>query len=76
MLLAVTMLPFATGMFNWLYLLGAVVLGAGFIYWALVMLLTDRPTAAMDTFKYSIIYLMALFIIMLLDHYLLPVTNF
>jgi|TARA_B110000116_G_scaffold91917_1_gene80109 protoheme IX farnesyltransferase len=76
MLLAVTMLPFATGMFNWLYLLGAVVLGAGFIYWALVMLLTDRPTAAMDTFKYSIVYLMALFIIMLLDHYFLPVTNF
>lgn len=75
-LLAVTMLPFATGMFNWLYLLGAVVFGGGFIFWAIVMLVTDRPSAAMDTFKYSIIYLMALFMIMLLDHYLLPVTNF
>lgn len=75
-LLAVTLLPYATGMFNWLYLLGALVLGGGFIYWALVMLFTDRPTAAMDTFKYSIIYLMALFVVMLLDHYLLPVTNF
>lgn len=72
---AVTLLPYATGMLNWLYLLGAVVLGLGFIYWALVMLLTDRKTAGMDTFKYSIIYLMALFIIMLLDHYLLPLQG-
>lgn len=70
---AVTLLPYATGMLNWLYLLGAVVLGLGFIYWSLVMLLTDRPSAGMDTFKYSIVYLMALFVIMLLDHYLLPV---
>ncbi|MGQ9424847.1 heme o synthase [Gilvimarinus sp. F26214L] len=70
---AVTLLPYATGMLNWLYLLGAVVLGLGFIYWSLVMLLTERPSAGMDTFKYSIVYLMVLFVIMLLDHYLLPV---
>lgn len=75
-LLAVTMLPFATGMLNWLYLAGAVVLGLGFIYWALVMLLTKRENAGMDTFRYSIVYLMALFIIMLVDHYLLPVQGF
>ncbi len=74
-LLAVTLLPFATGMLNWLYVLGAMVLNAGFIYWALVMLLTDRESAGMDTFKYSIVYLMALFVIMLLDHYLLPITQ-
>jgi len=74
-LLAVSLLPYATGMLNWLYLLGALVLGAGFIYWALVMLLTDRKSAGMDTFKYSIIYLMALFVIMLLDHYLLPISQ-
>ncbi len=74
-LLAVTLLPFATGMLNWLYVLGAMVLNAGFIYWALVMLLTDRKSAGMDTFKYSIVYLMALFVIMLLDHYLLPITQ-
>ncbi|UTA47904.1 heme o synthase [Simiduia sp. 21SJ11W-1] len=66
----VTVLPYLTGMMGWLYLLGALVLGAGFIYWALVMLLTDRPSAGMDTFRYSIVYLMALFVVMLLDHYL------
>jgi protoheme IX farnesyltransferase len=72
---AVTLLPYATGMLNWLYLLGAVVLGLGFIYWSLVMLLTERRSAGMDTFKYSIVYLMALFVIMLLDHYLLPLPG-
>ncbi|GAB1269496.1 heme o synthase [Aurantivibrio infirmus] len=72
---AVTLLPYATGMLNWLYLAGAVVLGLGFIYWALVMLLTDRPSAGMDTFKYSIVYLMALFVVMLADHYILPLNS-
>jgi heme o synthase len=74
-MLAVSLLPYATGMLNWLYLLGAIVLGLGFLYWSLVMLLTDRPGAGMDTFKYSIVYLMALFVIMLLDHYLLPISK-
>ena len=70
----VTALPYLTGMLSWLYLLGAATLGAGFMYWALVMLLTDRPSAGMDTFRYSIVYLMALFVIMLLDHYLISPT--
>lgn len=65
----VTVLPYLTGMMGWLYLLGAAVLGAGFMYWAIVMLVTQRESAGMDTFKYSIVYLMAIFIIMLLDHY-------
>ena len=29
----------------------------------------------METFRYSIVYLMALFIIMLVDHYLFPVST-
>jgi protoheme IX farnesyltransferase len=29
----------------------------------------------METFKYSIIYLMALFVVMLIDHYLFPVAT-
>jgi len=71
-LFAVTLMPFATGMSGVLYLLGAVVLGLGFLYWAIVMLIGKNPNAPMQTFRYSIIYLMALFIIMLADHYLLP----
>lgn len=68
----VTLLPYVIGMFHWLYLLGALLLGAGFIYWSVVLLLDKHPNAAMETFKYSIIYLMALFVVMLVDHYLLP----
>ncbi len=58
---------------NGLYLLGAVVLGIGFLYWAIVLIRGTNPNAPMETFKYSIIYLMALFVVMLLDHYLFPI---
>lgn len=69
----VTLLPFATRLSGLLYLLGAVVLGLGFLYWSLVMLVRpENSKAPMATFKYSIIYLMALFLVMLLDHWLLP----
>jgi heme o synthase len=73
-LFAVTLMPFATHLSGPLYLAGAVLLGAGFIYWAIVMIIDKNPKAPMETFKYSIVYLMALFLIMLLDHYLFPVT--
>jgi protoheme IX farnesyltransferase len=76
MLLVISVLPFVTGMSGWLYLLGALALGIGFIYWAIVMMVGKKANAGMDTFKYSIIYLMALFVIMLLDHYLITVPAF
>jgi heme o synthase len=75
-MIVITVLPFVVGMSGWLYLLGALVLGAGFLYWAIVMMIGKNPDAGMDTFKYSIIYLMALFVIMLLDHYLITVPSF
>ncbi len=71
----ITLLPYATRMSGPLYLLGAVVLGGAFLYWA-IELLRDRNTRApIETFKYSIIYLMALFVVMLVDHYLYPVST-
>lgn len=71
----ITLLPFATRLSGPLYLLGAVVLGIGFLYWAIVLMRGSNPNAPMETFKYSIIYLMALFVVMLLDHYLFPVQS-
>ena len=71
-LIAVTLLPFATGMSGPLYLLGAVVLGLGFLYWAVRLMSGKDPRVPMQTFWYSIIYLMALFLVMLLDHYAFP----
>ncbi len=71
-LVLVSVLPYSTGMLGPVYLAGALVLGAGFLYWSLAMFLGSRPTVCMDTFRYSIFYLMALFVMMLLDHYLFP----
>jgi len=72
---AVTLLPFVTKMSGPLYLLGAVVLGGGFLWRSGVLLWGDDPDAPMDTFRYSIIYLMALFVIMLIDHYIFPLAG-
>tara|TARA_R110002110_G_scaffold205066_7_gene417091 strand:+ start:224157 stop:225056 length:900 start_codon:yes stop_codon:yes gene_type:complete len=71
----ITLMPYATRMSGPLYLLGAVVLGGGFLYWAIELLRDKNPNAPMETFKYSIIYLMALFVVMLVDHYLFPVST-
>jgi protoheme IX farnesyltransferase len=72
-LFAVTLMPYASHMSGPLYFFGAIALGLGFIYWAIVMMIGKNPNAAMQTFRYSIVYLMALFVIMLLDHYLFPI---
>jgi protoheme IX farnesyltransferase len=69
LLVAVTILPFAIGMSGLVYLFGALVLGIVFIYWC-VQLLRDRHRAAIQTFRYSIFYLMALFVVLLADHFL------
>ena len=68
-LFLVTLLPWITGMFGLLYLSTAVLLGAGFLYWACVLMWGNNPKAGMETFKYSIWYLLALFVAMIVDHY-------
>ena len=72
-LVVITILPYLTGLFGWLYLAGSLLLGAGFL-WHVTLMLMGRDSG-MKTFRYSIIYLMILFVIMLLDHYLVvPIT--
>lgn len=70
LLLVVSVLPFLIGMSGWFYLVGALLLGVRFLYWAVVLYRTNRPQVAMNTFRYSIVYLMLLFIFLLVDHYL------
>lgn len=70
-LLAASLLPFAIHMSGLLYLVCALLLGLGFVRWAWVLYRGTRPHAAIKTFKYSIGYLFALFIALLVDHYLL-----
>ena len=69
MLLAVSLLPFVIHMSGVLYLACALGLGARFLHWAWVLYRGTLPHAAINTFKYSIYYLFALFIALLVDHY-------
>ena len=70
-LFAAALLPAKTGMSGWIYLAGASLLGAGFIYRAVQLCLDEKSGAPMATFRYSILYLMALFVVLLVDHYFL-----
>ena len=69
LMIAVTLLPFVTQMSGFIYLFGALVLGIGFLTYSIVLLNTERRHVAISTFKYSIFYLMLLFIFLLVDHY-------
>ena len=67
----ITLLPFATFLSGWIYAVSAVILGVVFLYWSIEILREKNPKAPMETFKYSINYLLLLFIAMLADHWIL-----
>ena len=70
LLIVCTLLPYATELFNEVYLVCAVILGLIFVYYSYRLLVDDSNSHAMPTFAYSIVYLGALFSVMLLDFYL------
>ena len=72
LLFASSLLPFAAGFHGLIYLLAALMLGLGYLYWAVILLLNKDPSISLGAFRYSIIYLAALFSAMLVDHYALP----
>jgi protoheme IX farnesyltransferase len=72
LLVLVTILPWATGMSGLFYLGGALVLGVVFLWYAWRLMDPPDELYAMRVFNYSIVYLMALFAFLLLDHWLLP----
>jgi heme o synthase len=69
-MLIVSLLPYLTGMSGIIYLTAALILGGGFLYRSVELMLGSNPASAMKTFRYSIFYLIALFIALLLDHYI------
>ena len=71
MLVVVSVFPFFSGMSGVLYLVSALALGAGFIVWSGLLMFRPKPSTAMDTFRYSILYLALLFIALVVDHYLI-----
>jgi len=70
LLVMVTLMPWISGMSGLIYLAAVLVLNARFLYYALALKLTDRAELPMKIFKFSISYLMWLFIALLVDHYL------
>ena len=70
MLIVVSVLPFVFKMSGPFYLAGALLLGGGFLYYAVLLMKGNDESIAMKTFGYSIWYLMAIFAILLIDHYL------
>lgn len=72
LLFIVGLIPYLVEMSNWLYLIGAVALNAIFLAYAWKLKFNAEKDTAMQTFRFSIIHLMLLFVILLADHYLLP----
>lgn len=68
-LVAVTVLPFATRMSGFIYLFCALALGFIFLAYAWLLWREYSDNLARRTFRYSIIYLSMLFGALLLDHY-------
>ncbi|MEX0730298.1 MAG: heme o synthase [Aquisalimonadaceae bacterium] len=70
LLVGVSLLPYALQMAGTLYLVGVMLLNAGYMYYAIAMRLSDDESLPMKAFSYSITYLMGLFALLLVDHYL------
>jgi len=67
----ITLLPYITLLSGWIYAIAATLLGLRFLFWSIEILREKNPDAPMATFKFSITYLMVLFIAMLADHWIL-----
>ena len=62
LLLVVSLLPFIVGMSSFIYLIAALVLGGRFLYWSIVLYKQDKPAVALRSFRFSIMYLLLLFV--------------
>jgi len=69
LLLLVSFLPYIIGMSGLCYLMSSGILGGRFLYWAIQLYRHENLRIALQTFRFSIIYLMLLFIFLLIDHY-------
>lgn len=71
LLVVVSVLPYLTGMSGVLYLIGALMLGSAFLYYAIRLKVSADKTLPMKTFSFSVTYLAALFAFLLIDHYII-----
>ncbi|WP_189346295.1 heme o synthase [Undibacterium macrobrachii] len=69
-LFATTLLPYAVKMSGMIYLISAVILGIGFLWYAWRIYRHYDDVLARKTFTFSIVYLSLLFAALLVDHYI------
>jgi protoheme IX farnesyltransferase len=69
LLTVVCVLPYLIGMSGLLYLAGVSALNIGFLAYAWKLKFSPNKMTAYNMFKYSIWYLMGLFVLLLVDHY-------
>jgi protoheme IX farnesyltransferase len=70
LLFIVTLLPYLTRMSGLVYLIAALGLNAAFLWQVIRLKVTTRVELPMQVFRFSVQYLMWLFLALLLDHYL------
>jgi protoheme IX farnesyltransferase len=68
-LAAICLIPFASGVSGWIYLLCALFLNAVFVVYALRLYASYSDRLARRMFRYSITYLFFMFVALLVDHY-------
>ncbi len=63
------LLPYLTHMSGLIYLVSSTLLGLVFLWYTIKLKFSEERKVAMDTFKYSINYLLLMFVALLVDHY-------
>ncbi|BDX04561.1 heme o synthase [Planctobacterium marinum] len=65
----ICLMPYLVGMSGLIYLVGATLLNIAFLVYAWKLKFAANEQTAMNTFKFSILHLMLLFVVLLVDHY-------
>lgn len=70
LMIAVTYFPFLINVTGIIYCAGITILNIIFLYYAIAVYRNKNPRYPFATFRYSIIYLMLLFLLLLMDHFI------
>ncbi len=76
LMVLVTIIPYLSGMSGLIYLAAAIGLGGRFLYYAIKMKSDTSVELPMQVFRFSINYLMFLFMALLIDHYYIVRLDF
>lgn len=69
LMIIISILPYSINLSGLIYLMGAIILGGLYLYKNIALYKSDSPAVAMNSFYFSIFYLMVMFFLLLIDHY-------